>query len=91
MRQHPSRAHIWRKPRLKGTGSPVFPAALVTTAKARARPNVHGQKSRYRTWCGHTAEYYSAIKKDATVPFAETRMDLEIITTSEVSQIETNI
>ena len=30
------------------------------------------------------------VKKDATVPFAETRMDLEIIP-SEAGQTETNI
>ena len=33
-------------------------------------------------------EYYSAIKKNEIMPFAATRMDLEIITPSEVSQKE---
>ena len=33
-------------------------------------------------------EYYSAIKKNEIVPFAETWMDLEIIILSEVSQTE---
>ena len=34
-------------------------------------------------------EYYSAIKKNETMPFAATWMDLEMITLSEVRQ--TNI
>ena len=33
-------------------------------------------------------EYYSAIKKNETMPFATTWMDLEIILLSKVSQIE---
>ena len=34
----------------------------------------------------HTVEYYSAAKKNEIMPFAATRMDLEIIILSEVSQ-----
>ena len=43
-------------------------------------------------WLGHRLgllyimEYYSAIKKNERMPFAATRMDLEIIIQSEVSQ-----
>ena len=33
----------------------------------------------------HTMEYYSAIKKNETMPFAATWRDLEIIILSEVS------
>ena len=36
-------------------------------------------------------EYYSAIKKNETMPFLATWMDLEIATLSEVSQTKTNI
>ena len=35
-------------------------------------------------------EYYSAIKRNEIVPFAEMRMDLEIVIRSEVSQKEKN-
>ena len=38
-------------------------------------------------WC-YTVEYYSAIKKNETMPFAATWMDLESIILSEVSQTE---
>ena len=41
-----------------------------------------------KTWYIHTMEYYSAIKKNEIMPFAESWMDLEIITLSEVSQTE---
>ena len=36
----------------------------------------------------YTKEYYSAIKKNEITPFVATRMDLEIIILSEVSQTE---
>ena len=35
-------------------------------------------------------EYYSAIKKNEIMPLATTRMDLEIITLSEVSKRQTS-
>ena len=39
----------------------------------------------------YTAEYYSAMKKNEIMPFAATRMKLEIIILYEVSQRKTNI
>ena len=39
-------------------------------------------------WYIYTMEYYSAIKKNETMPFSVTWMDLEIITLSKVSQKE---
>ena len=36
----------------------------------------------------YAMEYYSAIKRNKTVPFAATWMDLEIVILSEVSQTE---
>ena len=39
-------------------------------------------------WYIYTMEYYSAIKKNEIMPFAATRMGLEIIILSEISQKE---
>ena len=41
-----------------------------------------------KMWYIYTMEYYSAIKRNETVPFAETWMDLETVIQSEVSQKE---
>ena len=38
-----------------------------------------------------TMQYYSAIKKNEIMPFAATRMDLEIVILSEVSQSKRNM
>ena len=39
-------------------------------------------------WYIYTIEYYSAIKKNEIMPFAATRMELETLILSEVSQKE---
>ena len=39
-----------------------------------------------KMWCIYTMEYYSAIKRNEIVPFAETWMDLETVIQSEISQ-----
>ena len=39
----------------------------------------------------YTMEYYSATKKNKIMPSAATRMDLEILILSEISQRKTNI
>ena len=41
-------------------------------------------------WHIHTLEYYSATKKDETLPFAAMRMDLENVMLSKESQRKTN-
>ena len=42
-------------------------------------------------WYIYTMEYYSAIKKNEIMPFAETWMDIKIIILSEISHTKTNI
>ena len=49
-----------------------------------------GRKSKKEGMYVYTMEYYSAIKRNGTVPFAETWMDLETVTQSKVSQKEKN-
>uniref|UniRef100_A0A8D2BI88 Uncharacterized protein n=1 Tax=Sus scrofa TaxID=9823 RepID=A0A8D2BI88_PIG len=41
-----------------------------------------------KMWYIYTMEYYSAIKKNKIMPFAATRMELETLILSEVSQKE---
>ena len=41
-----------------------------------------------KMWYIYTVEYYSTIKNNKIMPFAETWMDLEIVMLSEVSQTE---
>ena len=69
---------------------PMFTAALFTIAKAWKQPKGlltdEWTKMQYK----YTMEYYSAIKRNETVPFAETWMDLETVIHSEVSQKEKN-
>ena len=43
-----------------------------------------------KMWYTSAMEYYSAIKRNEVVPFAETWMDLETVIQSEVSQKEKN-
>ena len=39
-------------------------------------------------WYIYTVAYYSAIRKNETMPFAAARMDLEVVTLNEISQTE---
>ena len=41
-----------------------------------------------KIWYTYTMEYYSAIKRKDTMPFAAPRMDLEIIILSDVGNTE---
>ena len=54
----------------KGTCPPVFTAALFTTAKTWKQPNCPLTDEWVKIRCIYTVEYYSAIKKNKTMPFA---------------------
>ena len=67
----------------------MFVAALFTIAKTWKPPKCPSTDDWIKKmWYRCTMECYSAIKKNKIMPFAATRMDLEIIILSEVSQTE---
>ena len=73
----------------KDTCTPMFIAALFTTAKTWKQPKCPSTDEwMKKMWYIYTVEYYSAIKKNEIMPFSATWMDLEIIILSEVSQKE---
>ena len=71
----------------------MFTAALFTIARTRKLPKFPSTEEWIKKmWYIYTMEYYSAIKRNEIVPFAEMWMDLETVVQSEVSQKEkTNI
>ena len=73
----------------KDTCSPLFIAALFTIAKTWKQPKYPLMEE----WIKkirhiYTVEYYSAIKKNETMPLASIWIDLEGVLLSEVSQTE---
>ena len=73
----------------KDTCTPMFIAALFTIAKIRKPPKCPSTDEWIKKmWYIYTMEYYSAIKKNETMPFAAIWMQLEMITLSEVSPKE---
>ena len=64
----------------------MFTAALFTNARIWKQPKYPSIDKWIKMWYMYTVEYYSAIKRNEIVPFAATRMDLEIIILSEVNQ-----
>ena len=74
----------------KDACTPVFIAALFTIAKSWKQPKCPCiDEWIKKMWYICTVEYYSAIKKNKSMPFAATWTQLEIIILSEVSQKET--
>ena len=69
----------------------MFTAALLTIAKVWKEPKCPSMDEWIKMWYIYTMEYYSAIKKNETLPFATTWMELEGIMLSEISQRKTNI
>ena len=69
----------------------MFIATLLTIARTWKQPKCPTTEEWIKKmWYIYTMEYYSAIKRNEIVPFAETGMDLEIVVQSEVSQKEKN-
>ena len=69
----------------------MFTAALCTVAntwwKSKCPLTEEWAK---KTWYTYTMEHYLAIKKNEIMPSAATRVDLEIIALSEVSETRKN-
>ena len=69
----------------------MFIAALFTAAKTQKQPKYPSTEDWINNMCYiYTMEYYSAIKRNKMliVPFAATRMDLQTVTLSEISQTQ---
>ena len=76
----------------RDTCTPMFIAVLLTIAKVWKEPKCSPMDEWIKKmWRIYTMEYYSAIKKNETLPFATTWMELEGIMLSEISQRKTNI
>ena len=67
----------------------MFIAALFTIAKTWKPPKCPWiDEWIKKMWCMYTVEYYSAIKKNKIMSFAEAWMELETLILSEVSKKE---
>ena len=74
----------------KDTCTPMFTAALFTTARTWKQPKRPSTERIKKMWSIYTMEYYSIIKKNEIMPFTATWMDLEIVIRSEVTHKEKN-
>ena len=75
----------------KDTCTPMFIAALFTTAKSWKQPKCSlTDKWIKKLWYIYTMKYYSAIKRNKIESFVETWMYLKTVIQSEVSQKEKN-
>ena len=75
----------------KDTCIPMFTAALLTTAKTSKQSKCPSKEEWIQMWYVFKMKYYSIIKKNKTMSFPATWIDLEIIILREVSQIKINI
>ena len=76
----------------KDACTPMFIAALFTIVRTWKQPKCPSTEEWVKKmWYIYTMEYYSAIKRNKIVPFAETWMDVETVIQSEVRKRKTNI
>ena len=69
----------------KDTCTPMFIAAVFTIARTWKQPKCPSTDEWIKKmWYIYTMEYYLAITKNKVMPFAATRMQLEMIILSEV-------
>ena len=69
------------------TCTPNFTAMLFTIVRKWKQPRCPTTDEWIKKmWYIYTMEYYSATKRNKTVPFAEMWMDLEAVIKNEVSQ-----
>ena len=69
----------------------MFIAALFTIARSWKQPKCPSTDEWIKKlWYIYTMQYYSDIKKNEIVSFAETLMDLETVIQNEASQKEKN-
>ena len=75
----------------KDTCTPMFTAALFTTARTWQQPKCPTTDEWIKKmWYIYTMEYYSAIKRNEIGSFVEMWMDIESVIQSEVRQKEEN-
>ena len=75
----------------KDVCTPIFIAALFTIARTWKQPKCPSTVEWIKKmWYIYTMEYYSAIKRNKIVLYAETWMDLDTVIQGEVSQQEKN-
>jgi hypothetical protein len=73
----------------RGTCTPMFLAALFTTAKLWKQPRYPTTDEWIKKmWYLYTMEFYSALKKNEMLSFASKWMELENIILSDVSQAQ---
>ena len=75
----------------RGTCTPMFIAALSTTAKLWKEPKCPSTDERIKKlWFIYTTEYYLAMRKNEIWPFVAMWMELESIMLSEIRQRKTD-
>ena len=68
----------------------MFIATLFTVSKTWEQPKCPSTGEKMKMWYIYTMEYYSAIKRNETGPFAVMWMNLEPVIQSKISQTKIN-